>query len=325
MTTSANGTEHRPDANLQSWLLRQRSRPARPSQQAPKRAWLSRLRRFPEWLPMVPVLGLLAFADAFVFWDTLSKKFKAHADLVLIFVLALSVAAIAASHAIGRRARRHRAGDRTSIGFIAGLATLWISLGLIVAYIRTQESMSDNDDAFSELDAPTEQAAVATTEVQVAALMFVLYMITGLLAMAYGYRFSDQFSRPLRAMLKYRQELNVERARLEKQRHEAELRREEGLNGLESVDQVHAGMDERLQAIEIMLKQSARTVLAAREGDPGSTDELFHPPVIKPVEQTPTVPTDDLTGIHIEDEQPYTGDHRYPGGDEPYDDWSRKP
>jgi hypothetical protein len=80
------------------------------------------------------VLTVMASADAYGFWNTLSRLIQQDTMLVLGFVVALAAGSVAVAHEIGRLVRvRARAAAGV---WIATLLTLWLALGVTMASTR---------------------------------------------------------------------------------------------------------------------------------------------------------------------------------------------
>jgi len=242
--------------------------------------WIYRVSHWSKRLPMIPILLLMALADAFVFWNTLVATFQQDTAWLFVLVVALSIGAVAVCHEIGRLMRERHRGYASGLLWASLLASLWLTLGLGIAWMRSRQNFGAPPQVISELDEPTTEAVsgLASPSYQVALLMLVLYLLTGTLAMGYGYRFNDPRTRAQLALIRDREELVQEKRRIQHARELAELRL--ALHN-ENVDLARAFHNGRLNvdaAIEQQLQHSWRKSAAMAQGDPASTDELFPPP-----------------------------------------------
>lgn len=217
------------------------------------------------------LLLLMAGADAYGFWNTLSLIIKRDTYLVLVFVIALSLGAILVSHQAGRLCRARREGYGASLSWIVMLGSLWLSLGLIIGWIR----------AFPPAIAPKATGKLAPIAAatdpdarRLAALLLVLYLLTGVLAMTHGYQNGDPRSAAVRQALRRREEMAMQ---LAERRYEAELAqglvtlRAEDLRREEAARRREHEID---QARAVHLQSAARQFTARHVGDPAGTDEL---------------------------------------------------
>jgi hypothetical protein len=230
-------------------------------------------------LAMYPILGVLALADAFVFWNTLIDKIQADTAWLLLFVTALSVGAVAACHEAGRIMRDRHSGQRGSAIWVSVLVGLWLMLGVTIGWIRANQALVPIE-VESELVDPetTSGLALTSTPVQLAGLMFLLYLVTGALAIGHGYRFGNPITRAQRDLVRDRQTFVRELQRLHRARRLAEAEREQGVDDLAREQHYHDLQMERGDALVQQLREAARQRNARAQGDPAATDAIFPPP-----------------------------------------------
>ena len=222
-----------------------------------------------------PVLYALAGADAFGFWNTLSQIIKRDATLVLVFVLALAVGAVAVPHVAGQLLRSSIVGYGGSVTWIGVLTAVWLALGAVMCWLRWS----------TPTGATTQRSGILATQVtaagsgsddamHIAVLLLVLFLLTGVLSMTHGYRFGDPRSPELRAALE-------QRARLERQlaEHRLSVAGVEGDLNKNLEDQQRAKRSrmyehEIHQARTDELRNQSRAFIAEQIGDPEGTETL---------------------------------------------------
>jgi hypothetical protein len=187
-----------------------------------------RLERFVERLPQLVrrlvaygLLAVMAGADAYFFYNTLAGIIQRGVQYLWIFVVALSLGAILACDLAGRLVRSRRLARGGSLTWIGMLVFIWLTLGLGLAWIRSQTSLAGSalDDESGVL--ATSKAPLAwwqQPQVEVAGLMLVLYLLTGTLTMTFAYLLHNPITPQERDLMALREVAS--RAALE-----AELRR----------------------------------------------------------------------------------------------------
>jgi hypothetical protein len=176
----------------------------------------SRIERIITWV----VLTILAGADAFGFFLTLTKLIQKDSLLVGFFVVALALSSVAAAHTIGARVRSLREGYGGSVIWVALISALWLSLGLLIAWVRAWDNLTTgSSDATGDLAPDPSTATTAghsftSSSTQLAGLLLVLYLLTGVIAMTHAYRFGDPRSAEIRKALRERRELADQHAQL---------------------------------------------------------------------------------------------------------------
>lgn len=222
-----------------------------------------------------PVLMVMAAADAYGFWNTLSQIIKKDAYLVLVFVLALSLGAVAVPHVAGQLLKSRMVGFGGSLSWIGVLCSLWLSLGGVMCWLRWSTPTSATGQRSGQLATQVTAAGSKTDNAaHIAALLLVLFLLTGALAMTHGYRFGDPRSPELRAAIE-------QRAKLERDIAEHRLSVADALGDLQKnlEDQQRARRSRTYeheidQARNDELRSQARQFIAGHLGDPEGTDSL---------------------------------------------------
>lgn len=232
-----------------------------------------------------PVLILMAGADGFGFWNTLTRIIQRDTQLVLVFVIAMSVGSVALPHEIGRISRSRQVGYGGSLIWIALLSVLWLGLGATMGWLRaTGRSNSVFSGATGSL-APQSSAGsfgIDQQSLNIALLLLVLFLMTGALAMGHGYRWGDPRAAEVRAA-------NRHRAKLAKELTDREYEVEVAAGNLNHVrsDQQRLAQS-RVRDHEIdkarrdVLRNEARRTAAEDRGDPSATDALNNYPRTPP-------------------------------------------
>lgn len=221
------------------------------------------------------LLAIMAFADAFGFWNTLTGIVQRDTTLVLVFVLALSAGSVMAAHEVGRLVRYRYALNEGHAGWIALLTVLWLGLGLVIAGIRYHAGTPARPRSSGALaDAPSGAGANATS---MALVLLCLYLLTGALAVTHAYRFGDPYKAEMRR-------LRRERRRLLNQRLDEfqEHREATGLAQLANEDKTRVrdqyDRDAGLGPVrDAHLQAMSREQNAVSRGNPSATDALLDP------------------------------------------------
>lgn len=161
------------------------------------------------------VLAVMAGADAFFFYNTLAGILQRGVEYLWIFVLALSLGAVLACEFAGRLTRRRQAGHGGSIAWIGVLVTLWLSLGALLTWIRAQTALTEESGEEGALAAGGDGSSAGGADVdwwlqpqvQVAALMLLLYLLTGVLTMTFGYLVHDPRTERERELVALKEDL----------------------------------------------------------------------------------------------------------------------
>jgi hypothetical protein len=228
----------------------------------------SPLLRYGMWV----VLLAMALADAFGFWTTLIRIIRRDTDLVLAFVVALGIGAVFGAHEVGRLARSRREGRGGSVLWIVAVALSWLGLGLVIAWMRTLQPTSTVPLGSGLLSTPAQSIDVES--VQLAALLLILYLLTGALAMTHGYRFGDPRTVEFRAAVRLRERLQREAAERLYSYRLAEQLLTERRGQLARDDEAHERRVEETEALAALLREEARLQQMGHHGDPPTTDGL---------------------------------------------------
>lgn len=227
---------------------------------------LGRIRE-PVWQMIVlyGALTLMALGDAYGFYSVLIGLYQQDSFLVLLLVIALTLGSVAAAHEIGRLTRSRWEGREGNAWWIAALATIWLTVGGAMAWLRAVRPIGEDE--------------VGTTELQVALLLLGLYLLTGSLAMTAAYRFGNPRAAEQRDLLRERaraaQEASTAYYELERARAQLENMQSERQR---NVDQ-HEANSELPAAMAEYVNQEARLQVARRiRGGPGQTDGVLRPP-----------------------------------------------
>jgi hypothetical protein len=223
------------------------------------------------------VLVIMASADAYGFWITLTRLIQQNTQLLLFFVGALTVGSVAAAHQLGRLMRSRREGYGGSLGWMLQLGTLWLGLGSTIAWIRTQDSIGNAAAATGALAPQASAGSIDHKALEIAVLLLVVYLLTGALAMTHAYRFGDPRTIEIRRMQRERRTLAAEAARLAYEQRLAEGR----LSARREDRQREAGQHGREQELTDVhtsqLRQDANQETAIHQHDPAATDALTDP------------------------------------------------
>ncbi|MEV4349478.1 hypothetical protein AB0J83_33885 [Actinoplanes sp. NPDC049596] len=225
---------------------------------------------------MLAVLTLMALADAYGFWITLIKLFQQDTDFLLVFVVAIALGTVAAAHELGRLARSRREGFQGSLIWMAILAIGWLAAGATLMWIRVRNPITDSGEASGPLAAPATGGA-DDSSLWAAALLLVLYVLTGVLAMTHAYQYRDPRSAELRDAEKEKERL----VRLVAERQYEKHLAEEGLAAQVEIQHMHrASRDRRVGEKEYLgqaLHEQAAQDIAKNMGSPSATSELIPP------------------------------------------------
>jgi hypothetical protein len=236
----------------------------------PPRAGGTQLRRTrePLWQMIVlyGALTLMALGDAYGFYSVLIGIYQQDSFLVLLLVIALTLGSVAAAHEIGRLTRSRQEGRDGNVWWIAALATIWLTVGGAIAWLRAVRPIGVDSEA-------------GTTELQVALLLLGLYLLTGSLAMTAAHRFGNPRTAEQRDLLRQRataaQDLSTAHRELELAKTQLEnlhLERQRNNDQHEANSELPAAMAE-------YVNQEARLQVARRiRGGPGQTDGVLRPP-----------------------------------------------
>ncbi|MGH3694536.1 MAG: hypothetical protein ACRDRX_11230 [Pseudonocardiaceae bacterium] len=226
--------------------------------------------REPVWQMIVAygALTLMASGDAYGFYSVLIGLFMRDSFLVLLVILALTLGAVLGAHEIGRLARSRREGGDGSVWWIMVLAMIWLAVGGSIMWLRAVRPLGTDDDAV---------AGVA--ELQIALLLFGLYLLTGALAMTAAYRFGNPRITEMRALLRERQRATREasEAHLELGRNQALL--EHLRTERQRYDEQHQDNSDLPAAFAEYVNEEATLRVAQRiGGGPVQTDGVLRPP-----------------------------------------------
>jgi hypothetical protein len=257
------------------------------AEEDPRSSWW-RLSSWPKRLVMYPLLGCLALGDAFVFWNTLVFKFQSDTVWTFVLVSALSLAAVTACHESGRILRYRHVGQGGSYAFVTFVMILWLLLGITIAWIRANSPLGFSADIVTP-----GPLSLTSDSVEVAALMLILYLLTGSIALAHGYRFGDptaELRREIERTLRNRVR-RLRRTQLEQQR--AQLHAGSATErAATEVEAERNGVD-IMRAVRRQLEQEARTTLAENDASPEGTSAISAQPGT-PREQPPADPFDNI-------------------------------
>jgi hypothetical protein len=226
---------------------------------------------------MLAVLTVMALADAYGFWSTLTKLFKRDTGFLFGFVVAIAIGTVAAAHEIGRLARSRREGYGGSLVWMSMLGVAWLVIGATVMWLRAEDPIISGGAATG----PLAGAAAGGTDdgsLRVALLLLGLYVLTGLLAMTHAYQYRDPRSAELRDAQRDRE--RIARVAAER-RYEAYLARQ-GLIAQRDLSRLHReardrSVGEKEYLGEALHEQSAQDI-ARHLGNPSATDGLLPPP-----------------------------------------------
>ena len=230
------------------------------------------------WPPLLQygmwvVLLVMALADAFGFWTTLTRIIRQDTELVLAFVAALALGAVFGAHEVGRLVRSRREARGGSAVWIVVVALCWLGLGLVIAWVRTLQPTSAASVGTGVL-ATAVASSLDVESLQLAALLLVLYLLTGALAMTHGYRFGDPRTVEYRAAVRVREQLQREAAERLYSYRLAEQLLEERRSQLTRDDEAHERRVEENAALAALLREDARMEQMRHHGDPSITDGL---------------------------------------------------
>ncbi|WP_127504176.1 hypothetical protein [Actinoplanes solisilvae] len=229
-----------------------------------------------EWL-MLTVLTLMAAADAYGFWSTLTKLFKRDTYFVMGFVAAIALGTVAAAHEMGRLARSRREGYGGSLVWMAALAIVWLGVGSTIVWLRAQDPIISGGNAKGRL-AGSVAAGASDDSVRVAILLLALYLLTGLLAMTHAYQYRDPRSAELRDAQKDRERI----ARVAAERKYEAYLAKQGMLAQQELARLHQESRDRSVGEKEFLgqalhEQSAQDI-ARHLHNPSATDGLIPPP-----------------------------------------------
>lgn len=221
------------------------------------------------------LLALMAFADAFGFWITLTRIIQQDTNLVLVFVLALSAGSVAAAHEIGRLVRYRNVVNDGHAGWITVLAVLWLGLGLIIAGIRFYSSTPQRSQSSGVLSGPASSTTSSSTSTAV--LLLCLYLLTGALAMTHAYRYGNPIKAEMRRLRRERRRLLAQRL-TESHQHRAATGQVQMATEDKSQVRDQYDRDSGLQPVrDAHLHAMSREENAVSRGDPSATDALMDP------------------------------------------------
>jgi hypothetical protein len=222
-----------------------------------------------------PVLYAMAAADAFGFWNTLSQIIKRDAALVLVFVFALSIGAVAVPHVAGQLLKSRLVGFGGSLVWIGVLGAVWMSLGVVMCWLRWSTPTSTTGPRSGQLAAQVAAAGSRTDNaMHLAVLLMVLFLLTGALAMTHGFRFGDPRSPELRAAIAQRAELEKQIAEHRLSVADAEGDLQKNLEDQQRAKRSRTYEHEIDQARVDELRSQARQFVARHVADPDGTDRL---------------------------------------------------
>ncbi|MEU8241766.1 hypothetical protein AB0C07_26240 [Actinoplanes missouriensis] len=245
-----------------------------------------------------PVLLLMAGADGFGFWNTLTGIIQRDTTLVLVFVVAMSIGSVALPHEIGRVSRSRQVGYGGSIIWIFVLTVLWLGLGATMWWLRASDrdtSVFGNATGSLAPKATTSAASGGFDQeaLHVALLLLVLFLMTGALAMGHGFRWGDPRLTEVRAAYRAK-------AKLFKELSTREFEVEQATGNLNHVraDQVRVTQSrDRDHEIDKsrgdVLRSEARRTAAETQHDPAATDALNNYPRTVPSPRSARRPYDD--------------------------------
>lgn len=242
-----------------------------PSEEDERRPALWRLSTWPKRLLMYPLLGFMALADAFVFWNTLVFKLQTSTFWNLIVVTALSLGAVTLCHEAGRMLRYRQEGQGGALSFIVGLVGLWFLLGLTVAWIRAVSPLG-----FSGDDEPPPTFSWTSDTVELAALMLVLYLVTGALSMAHGYRFGDPSAEVQLALERTIRRRTKALRRLKHDQQRAKLHVELAKQRSASAEEAEQRAATIQRAVGLQFEEESRVAQGTNLGSPSATSALHH-------------------------------------------------
>jgi hypothetical protein len=219
---------------------------------------------------VVLLLAVMASADAYGFWNTLTRLIKRDTNLVLFFVIALALGAVAAAHEVGRLARSRRSSHGGSATWMALLSLLWFSLGVIIFWLRS----IDTGLSGSAQGSVASKVTTNNVSVQLGALLLVLYLMTGVLAMSHAYRYGDPRSAQLRDAHARREKLTQDIVELQARAVLAEglllQRQDDQKRARDHAKREHENSIRHRR----MFGSQARQAMARHLGDPEATEKL---------------------------------------------------
>ncbi|MEU4560071.1 hypothetical protein AB0F72_16945 [Actinoplanes sp. NPDC023936] len=244
-----------------------------------------------------PVLLLMAGADGFGFWNTLTGIIQRDTTLVLVFVVAMSIGSVALPHEIGRVSRSRQVGYGGSIIWIFVLSVLWLGLGATMWWLRASDrdtSVFGNATGALAPKAPAAASAGFDQEaLHIALLLLVLFLMTGALAMGHGYRWGDprlaEVRAAYRAKAKLFKELSTREYEVEQANGNLNHVRADQVRVTQSRDRDHE-IDKHRGDV---LRSAARIKAAETQHDPAATDALNNYPRTVPSPRTARRPYDD--------------------------------
>jgi hypothetical protein len=251
-------------------------------------------------LPWV-LLSIMAGGDAYGFWQVLVVRFARDTNLTKYLVVAIAVASVAAADYIGRLVRRYRDGLSPRVRpWIAFVATAWTCLGITIFWLRAHPpatvggtSAGQSTGVFTNPSAtPIAGGAANPTDWGVAALLLLLYLMTGAIAITHAFHASDPSEGHRRSAIANWND--AQRSVADNLYHYklAARRAEEAERALQRVEADTSHEDECRSAGEAV-KQRARLILAHHLKSPPGTEAVMgadpqpYTPVHRPPDSTP--------------------------------------
>jgi hypothetical protein len=225
-------------------------------------------------------LAIAATADYIAFRQVIELAIKTLTDVESnLLVAGVTAIALALAHRTGTalRDRSDKAGNgRGVIALCAGLC--WVGMGAMAFYIRWAQPQAAAVRSGFKLVPGTSSASTSTTSQHPAALLFlILYLGTGVLAIATAYLEHDaargDYRRARKHLIRvlWRSQQNTAAHALALGDYErAEDRKERDLK-------CHDALQNAFRAHADELKQFVRQSIAASLQDPSATDGLFPP------------------------------------------------
>ena len=134
------------------------------------------------------LLGVMAGADAFGFWQTLVGIIQRDTALTAFFVAALTIGAVLVAYQIGRMARRIADGYAgNGVPWLVTISVAWLGLGLVAFWIRAHPNVipvvsSQDSGVFGGAGSDATSAGPSWSQTWgYALLLLLLYFATGIL------------------------------------------------------------------------------------------------------------------------------------------------